>query len=273
MLTTQTHSMELSLNEGNKMISINSSKIPDLADLLKRPCLHSSGYTPDSSFRFAILQRDRSFPIPDSLFLHYNAMQNQCFQGLFPDIGRAWITIDHKLFLWNYEQGQEYLVYEDQDQVIINVALVKPIPEIFINQIEFVLVISTPLEIILLGLSFGKPSTPNEPYYKRDITLYNTNMSVSCENINMTFIKGTDTGRIFMTGSNGHLYELEYRAEETFFTRKCQLVNRSARIPYIIEHLFTPSFLNIVSNGIFFLFSSFGSNRYRSIKKYSLHVI
>ena len=25
--------------------------------------------------------------------------------GLFPEIGRAWLTIDNRLFLWNYEDG------------------------------------------------------------------------------------------------------------------------------------------------------------------------
>jgi len=25
--------------------------------------------------------------------------------GLFPEIERAWITVDHRLFLWDYEDG------------------------------------------------------------------------------------------------------------------------------------------------------------------------
>lgn len=32
-------------------------------------------------------------------------MQCKCFMGLFPEISRAWITIDNQLFLWNLEDG------------------------------------------------------------------------------------------------------------------------------------------------------------------------
>jgi len=32
-------------------------------------------------------------------------LEYKCFMGLFPEIGRAWLTIDNRLFLWNYEDG------------------------------------------------------------------------------------------------------------------------------------------------------------------------
>lgn len=32
-------------------------------------------------------------------------VQLQQLQGLFPEIGRAWLTIDSKLYLWNFEDG------------------------------------------------------------------------------------------------------------------------------------------------------------------------
>lgn len=27
----------------------------------------------------------------------------RCFMGLLPEISRVWLTVDHRLFLWNYE--------------------------------------------------------------------------------------------------------------------------------------------------------------------------
>jgi nuclear pore complex protein Nup155 len=48
--------------------------------------------------------------------------------GLFEEIGWAWITIDHRLFLWDYNGSEQFVMFDDQDQVIISVALVKPRP-------------------------------------------------------------------------------------------------------------------------------------------------
>lgn len=28
-----------------------------------------------------------------------------CHMGILPEIDRAWITLDHKLFLWDYVEG------------------------------------------------------------------------------------------------------------------------------------------------------------------------
>ena len=32
-------------------------------------------------------------------------MQCSCYMGLFPEIGRAWLSIDSDVFIWNYEDG------------------------------------------------------------------------------------------------------------------------------------------------------------------------
>ena len=41
----------------------------------------------------------------------------KCFMGLFPEINRAWITIDNRIFLWNYLNGSDVVVYDGLDQV------------------------------------------------------------------------------------------------------------------------------------------------------------
>ena len=55
--------------------------------------------------------------------------------GIFPEINRVWMTIDNNLYLWNYdgpEEGEIINTHEDPDQVIVNVALVKPLPGLLI---------------------------------------------------------------------------------------------------------------------------------------------
>lgn len=32
-------------------------------------------------------------------------MQCHCMMGLFPDIHRAWLTIDSDIYIWTYEHG------------------------------------------------------------------------------------------------------------------------------------------------------------------------
>ena len=32
-------------------------------------------------------------------------MQCNCMMGLFPEIRRAWLTIDSNIYVWNYEDG------------------------------------------------------------------------------------------------------------------------------------------------------------------------
>jgi nuclear pore complex protein Nup155 len=101
------------------------------------------------------------------------------------------------------------------------------------------LVVSTPIEIILLGLAFSKD---------QQMTIYRTEMTVSSDNVNMTLISGTDSGRIFMRGSNGQLYELVYQAHDGWLTRKMRKVNHSTSGLSIL----VPEFLKWSSGGFGF---------------------
>ena len=115
--------------------------------------------------------------------------------------------------------------YEDADQVIVHVSLVKPIKGIFLDQIEYLLVISTPLDIKLVGIAFSEKAKPNQPRTK--LELYETEMSCSSDKVNMSSIVGTSEGRIFMRGNDGNLYELIYQAQDGWFRRKIYKENKS----------------------------------------------
>ncbi len=133
--------------------------------------------------------------------------------GIFPEINRVWMTIDNHLYLWNYDApdglGELINTFEDPDQVIVNVSLVKPIPGVFLEQIEYLLVVSTPLEITLLGIAFSEPKRGNLP--RSALTIYKTDMSCYADGVNMSSIVGTKKGRIFMRGNDGQLFELVYQ--------------------------------------------------------------
>ncbi|KAI8579508.1 hypothetical protein K450DRAFT_241319 [Umbelopsis ramanniana AG] len=196
------------------------SKYPDLADLLMSPT--SGEYEQPLGASKQPFMKAVSRPLPDVLSEQLKDMHCRSFMGLFPEIDRAWITFDHRLFLWNYVDGYDFVCYEDQDQVIVCVGLVKPKPEMMIDNISHVLVIATPLEVILLGVSAGRENAlPGN-------TLYTTYLSVPSDNVSMTSIHGSSTGRIFMTGSDGHVYEMEYQQNESWFRKRCRLINHTS---------------------------------------------
>jgi len=56
--------------------------------------------------------------------------------GLFPDISRAWCTIDSDIFLWDYKDGSDFAVYEGIPEVISAVALVRPASNVFRKEVR-----------------------------------------------------------------------------------------------------------------------------------------
>jgi len=82
---------------------------------------------------------------------------------------------------------------------------------VFVDGIEYIILLATPIEIIFLGVAFDEPHNP-----RSELTLYLTHMSIPSDNVSMTSIVGTSNGRIFMCGNNGHVYELQYQVNIYF---------------------------------------------------------
>ncbi|KAG8913822.1 hypothetical protein FRC02_005290, partial [Tulasnella sp. 418] len=172
--------------------------------------------------------------------------------GLFPEIDRSWITMDNKLYLWDYTHGTDYVLYDEQPNIIQDVALVRAKPGVFIESITHVLVICTPSSVSLLGVSAApsQPTSSGEPV-RRELTLYATDIDVDTDNHTMTSVVGTSDGRIFMCESaSGALYELMYQSKETWFSKRASLVNHSigaagALIPSILAPRVTEQILKL----------------------------
>jgi len=114
----------------------------------------------------------------------------------------------------------------DQPDVITHVAIVNPKPGVFVDEINYLLVLCTPLTVILLGVSVTDVPGHNRTT-RKEIKLFDLDMSVPCD-VEMISVAGTADGRIFMTGSqDGHLYELHYQEKEGWFGRRVQLINHS----------------------------------------------
>lgn len=114
----------------------------------------------------------------------------------------------------------------DQPDVITHVALVKPKPGVFIDDITSLLVICTPVSVLLIGVSSNTVTGPNNRP-RKEIKLYATDMTIPAD-VEMTSVVGTEEGRIFMCGvQDGCLYELHYQEKEGWFGKRVQIINHS----------------------------------------------
>ena len=163
--------------------------------------------------------------IPRAIRNLYSHVECEMFMGLFPEIARAWITIDNRLFLWNYYKGEDFYMYDGLDQLIVSVGLARPKPGVFGKDTPFVLVISTPVEIVLLELKIIGD------WITGDVELYPTMYNLPSDNVPMRSIVGTPEGKIFLGGHDGALYEFLYEkpglAHTLGIKRQCRKVEHS----------------------------------------------
>ncbi|CAC5400979.1 NUP155 [Mytilus coruscus] len=178
-------------------------------------------------------------PLPAELVEQFGRMQCNCMMGLFPDISRAWLTIDSDIFVWKYEDGTDIAYFDGLNETILSVALVRPKQGIFQPHIQYLLCLATPVDIVLLGVTFTRPfdgASGGGDMHLLPEYLF----SIPTDNTFIMNMIGTDNGRIFMAGKDGCLYEIVYQADDGWFSRKCRKINHStSTLSFLV-----PSFLN-----------------------------
>ncbi|XP_055386049.1 nuclear pore complex protein Nup154 [Condylostylus longicornis] len=191
-------------------------------------------------------------PIPSEVLEHFKHIKCHCMMGLFPEIGRAWLTIDSEIFIWTYEQARDVAYYDGLNHLIVSVGLIKPKLGVFIKDVKYLLVLTTPTDIVVLGVTFGDTTkTISSPARNVQSTAIYEEMQLmskpifllSTDNVAIATIKGSECGRIFLGGRDGCLYEIDYHAESSWFGKRCKKVNHSQGIlSYMV-----PSFLKVFS--------------------------
>ena len=104
------------LNKAAQLIDVQLAKdehFPELYNLLE---LHraSGDYAPEVKPKFV---KKKVVTFPTALIEQFESkinfaeiayhldVQRKCLMGIFPDIQRAWLSLDNQFFLWNYENG------------------------------------------------------------------------------------------------------------------------------------------------------------------------
>ncbi|CAB3985686.1 nuclear pore complex Nup155-like [Paramuricea clavata] len=201
----------------------------------------------DGLANIQLISTVKHVPLPSELVEQFSYMQCNCQMGLFPEIRRAWLSIDSDIFVWNYEDGSDLAYFDGLSETILSAGLVKPKPGIFQEHIKFLLCLTTPVDVVLLGVSFSDRNAdagPEDDYQEMHL-LPEPLFTLQTDNVYMSGITGTLNGRIFLCGRDGCVYEMDYQGTGNWFGKKCKKVNHSASsLSFLV-----PSFLSFSFSG------------------------
>ncbi|KAM3874094.1 nuclear pore complex protein Nup155 isoform 2-T2 [Diretmus argenteus] len=230
---------------------------PDLSELLGVPAHNMPSLSGVSDMDYPLqgpgllsvpnlpeLSAVRRVPLPPELVEQFSHMQCNCMMGVFPEICRAWLTIDNDIFMWNYEDGGDVAYFDGLIETILSVGLVKPKQGILQPHIHYLLVLATSVDVVILGLSFPKGQVGlNDSMSGGMQLLPDPLFSIPTDNTYILSVTSTDLGRIFMAGKDGCLYEIAYQAEAGWFSQRCRKINHSKNtLSFLVPSLLQFSF-------------------------------
>lgn len=140
--------------------------------------------------------------------------------GILPEIDRVFITMNQRLYLWDYIEGSpnSFETYEKGDEVLTHVALIPAKRGVFVDSISHVLVLCRRSTITLVGVAATPGPASAGINRRRELELFETDIAVPTANQEMLSVVGTPEGRILMCGANdGAIFELEYGSSEHWF--------------------------------------------------------
>lgn len=183
-----------------------------------------------------LIEVEDTWELPLVLIERYNAAggEGTALCGIFPEIRRAWASVDNSLFLWRFDKWDgQCPEYNVEEQAICAVGLAKSRPGIFIEAIQYLLILATPVELILVGVCCSGGGDNSDPYAEVSLQPL-PEYSIPSDGVTMTCISCTDKGRIFMAGRDGHIYELHYTTGSGWHKR-CRKVCLTAGVGSVIS--------------------------------------
>ncbi|XP_072943957.1 nuclear pore complex protein Nup154 [Epargyreus clarus] len=206
---------------------LNAGDYRNLAALLNHPTLS----------QLKILNK---VPLPPEIMEHFAHMQCNCLMGVFPEISRVWLAIDSNIYVWAFEHGSDVAYFDGLGETIVSVGLGKPKPGVFQSFVKYLLVLTTTVEIVVLGVTFSSSKSDGVGELEEIHLVPEPVFVLPTDGISMMCVKSTAKGRIFMGGKDGCLYEITYQAQLGWFGKHCKKVNHStSALSFLV-----PSFLN-----------------------------
>eukprot|EP00794_Sanderia_malayensis_P007706 gene7706-8543_t len=205
-----------------------------------------------------LLSTVKRVPIPEELFEQFDRILPPAYAlafllmldvqanvtiGLFAEINRAWLAIDSDIYVWNFEDGSDVAYFDGLDEVILAAGLITPKPGVFQDHIKFLLCITTPFNVVVLGVGFAEEN--DGKVYKEMHLQPQPLFTVATDSVFMTSVTGTWNGRIFLSGADGCLYEIAYQAQNSWFRQRCKKINHSSSWASVL----VPSFISKALTG------------------------
>ncbi|RYR17778.1 hypothetical protein Ahy_B03g062459 [Arachis hypogaea] len=186
-----------------------------------------------------------TWELPPVLIERYNAAggEGTAFCGIFPEIRRAWASVDNSLFLWRFDKWDgQCPEYSGEEQAICAVGLAKSKPGVFVEAIQYLLVLATPVELILVGVCCSGGADGSDPF--AEVTLQPLpEYTVPSDGVTMTCVTCTDKGRIFLAGRDSHIYELLY-STGSGWQKRCRKICLTAGLGSLISSWVIPNVFN-----------------------------
>lgn len=183
-----------------------------------------------------------TWELPPVLVERYNAAggEGTALCGIFPEIRRAWASVDNSLFLWRFDKWDgQCPEYGGEEQVICAVGLAKSKPGVFVEAIQHLLVLATPVELILVGVCCSGRGDGADPY--AEVTLQPLpEYRIPTDGVTMTCITCTQKGHIFMAGRDGHIYEMHYTTSSGWH-KHCRKICLTSGLSNIISRWVVPN--------------------------------
>ncbi|XP_040264666.1 nuclear pore complex protein Nup155-like [Bufo bufo] len=168
-------------------------------------------------------------PLPLQILDHFDPMQNpDCMMGVFPEISQAWLVINSHFFLWNFQNGRNLISFDGLRDSILCAGLVRPKEGLLQPHIAYLLVIATPVQVVMLGVTVTSLQTGDlHNRTTEEIQLLTEPMYLAAADDMYISVTGTHNGRIFLSGHSGSLYEVVYQAKAGWLSPKSWIINHS----------------------------------------------
>ncbi|CUM67442.1 uncharacterized protein PRCAT00005138001 [Priceomyces carsonii] len=173
---------------------------------------------------FSRFEKIEQLNLPDKFFDEHNTTESVTKIGLFPEIDRAWIAVDNKLVLWNYKVPQssfnsstQFLTIDQIRHSILAVKLVEPKAGVFVKEVNYLLLVSTPLDVYIFIVKYNKNLN--------NLEIFNPELSVSTQGLTINnFAINQKTKDIYFSGEGGgtDIWRLDYSNKSTFSKNRCE---------------------------------------------------
>mgnify|MGYP005985667839 FL=1 len=122
--------------------------------------------------------------------------------------------MDIDIYVWSYEDNSDLAYFDGLNETILSVGLIKPKPGVFHAFIKHLLILTTAVDIVVLGVTF----TPGPHGPLDEIQLIPEPVfTIPTDGSTISAIGSTAEGRLFLGSKEGCLFEIVYQVRVADF--------------------------------------------------------